>query len=205
MSSGVIKPYTHPWSSSAYHGKLLFEDRMKINTKGTLSGDAYMDTLNGYVRLTRAVGSILGFVIYTGLFKLESFICEFQFWAGGGNADETGFSWGRDSNSYNQFQISFDEYNDRIFIKDPVQTMSFVGEGSIDNSTWHTARIIVGGAMNKISVSYDGAYKVGYMNYDKKIPTTYMFLKGRTGGGYNEHRVRNFKIFGLDNDKVDII
>ncbi|GAB7389001.1 hypothetical protein BSNK01_28390 [Bacillaceae bacterium] len=186
----------------------LYDDFASFDsTKWTLNGDAAW--VSGAIRLTRAVNSLSGDLIYSEDVPPDDFVCEFDYKAGGGNgADEILLVFGADDPRYsaitNGYRISIDEYQnpedpsaDNVHID--VITNGIVTRAAavslpfnVDDGTWRRVRIEV--RAGRVKVYINGAL---YLDHSMNINTTYrrFGLSARTGGLNNEHWVDNVAIW----------
>jgi parallel beta-helix repeat protein len=175
-------------------------DNMTTNTpNGTLIGSATYSAGN-YVQLNPATGSTSGQIEYTPLISSSSdYTAQFDFWAGGGSgADSTYFYSSATSTMNNEggasggYSVDFDEFSDKIELRFNGSVISSVSQASIDNSTWHTVKIVKSG--NTFLVTYDGSQVINFTDSTRTLTGNRWGLGGRSGGSTNNHRVRNFTL-----------
>ena len=78
-------------------------------------------------------------------------------------------------------------------VKDHVNNhLKTVTEDRVDDGQWHDAKITLAG--EKISVAIDGEEILSYIGIDCLESEVYVGVSASTGGGYNRHLIKDFKI-----------
>lgn len=204
-------------------GRVNLDNTMATNPSppASLQGDAIWDSVNGYVQLTAAENGQSGALEYMNN-PGNNFDFSTQFYSGGGNgADAIYLYMGTDTtpttenDSANGYIFAYDEYQHYIGvlynghvisavycaspsqINQPDTTGSDLHQSStachIDDSTWHTARIVR--TDNNIKMYLDGSVIIDYTS--GSLPQANGPLMGwgaRTGGMNNFHRIRNLTL-----------
>ena len=181
--------YIGSYNSSNTYIRNIYKET-GIYNRGALTEHATV--VNDYIRLTEAVDSQAGYYTITDLNPTQSFLVTFLHYSGGGSgADEIKFSW--DSTYY---ELSLDEYHDRVYLKENDTIVETATCNNIDNSTWSEV---------KIKVTHDSDYyyiklwfrDVLYIDTNRPyrpFSSNKIRWMGRTGGENNEHRIKDLKI-----------
>jgi len=198
--------YGNPNATSKSNPKqtlVIYED-MEQQPEGTLYNDAYYDSANKWVRLTRAVNNINGELDYLtgniGLNVGEGFRAKFQFWTGGGSgADAIWLHFYTVSMPTGEqqpcggYQVAYDEYEDEIQLHFDGTKLKYVGQTDLDNETWRDAEVRFFNFRTKIYL--DGVLKIDYQDSERTLTGNHFGWGARTGGLTNEHRIRNLKVW----------
>jgi hypothetical protein len=189
-----------PYNNNANKG--IYED-MDSAPSGTLGGDATYDGTNKWVRLTRASNSLYGYLDYS-FNPGESFIAEFEFWTGGGTGADAVALYAyanapvTSECSGSGYTFAFDEYQDQIQLCYGGSLLTSVSQSGIDDSSWHTAKVIVSGT--NIRIYMDGSLKINYNDVSRDKSQIHLGWTARTGGLNNVHRIRNLNVTSPNNN-----
>jgi len=184
-------------------GHLIYED-LSSAPSGTLKNSAYYDRENRWIRLTRAVNNENGQLEYVLTPPPQSFVVEFQFWAGWGTgADATYFyaycsstppNEGADAGGY---IFAYDEYQDNLQLRYRGALLASVDLRNMDDNRWHDARIVFDGQVIEMYFDNRPDNRIRYVDYQasgRKVNTLFGW-GARTGGQNNEHRIRNLRMW----------
>ena len=183
----------------------IYED-METPPEGMLAGDAFYDSTNKWIRLTRAAGNLKGYLYYDKV-PQYGFYAKFRVWAGGGNGADAIWLGVYDSDYAGTtedivdggYHFTADEYQDRIaFTKstsDNGAPIASASQSGIDDGNWHTYEVYfwISGGVAYCKIYWDGVLKVDasdsspQSNALNKVGKT--IFGARTGGSYNEHRI----------------
>jgi len=192
-------------------GYLIYED-LGSAPLGTLKNSAYHDRENGWVRLTEAVNSQNGQLEYVLSPPPQSFVVEFQFWAGKGTgADATYFYAYCSSTPTNEdadaggYIFAYDEYQDSLQLRYRGTLLASVPLWNMDDNRWHDARIVFSGQVIEMYFDNRPDNRIRYVDYQassRKVNTLFGW-GARTAGLNNEHRVRNLRMWIPGEIKLD--
>ena len=201
-------------SPPAYNSLLVWDDQQSNTAfNGTLSNDATRNTSNGYIELTTASNNSFGTARWN-LNPGNAWCMSFDYFAGGGSGANgtyiNVYTTIPASTTGNGYCIFLDEYsgagtsNDQILIfaaGSLVATFDIGSRNYLDNSVWKQVQIQF--VRKTFTISINGTEKV-YTYYDPNERSfmyqnnTFISFYGRCGGVNNYHRIRNLKIYKIN-------
>jgi hypothetical protein len=167
----------------------------------TLQGNAFWDSVNGWIRLTTTAGNVFGRCQWN-YNPGAGFYMQYEMWAGGGDGADAifNYAYARTAPTAEDivdrgYSFTADEYQDRIcFTKSTTDNGNGISCNNsiptLDNSTWKTFEVRHSGRNTVISLN--GTVYVSADDNTNINKNSNLFGVGaRTGGLTNEHRVRN--------------
>lgn len=206
MPSKIYIYYGNPDATSKSNPKqtlVIYED-MEQQPDGTLHNDAYYDSANKWVRLTRAVNNVNGELDYLTddliLNVGDGFKAKFQFWIGNGSGADALWlhfyaNWmpTGEQQSCGGYQVAYDEYQDQIQLHFNGTQLAYVPQTDLDNATWRDAEVRFSNF--RIKIYLDGVLKIDHQDSERTLTGHHFGWGARTGGLNNEHRIRNLKVW----------
>lgn len=206
------------YTEDGYSGtKVLYETGDETTLSGTLAGGAGGIAIqqSGNIRLTAAITNRHGEYYFQSQLG-DYFDVEYEFYTGGGNgADASWFFWGASAPVTSEeissegatkggYTVTADEYGSDEF-EIQFNGASLINNTStginIDDGTWRTMKISVRGTT--ISVFVNGTLVNRYTDIERTLGGNYWGWGARTGGLTNEHRIRNMRVFKVQNLSLD--
>jgi hypothetical protein len=177
-------------------------DTFQTTPTCTLKNSAVYDSVNKWVQLTTNTSFVNGQCEYN-YNPGQGFYAKYDFWSGGGNGADANWLYTYENITplsedviSKGYHFVYDEYQKRIcFTKSKVDNGACIvsnnSVANIDDSTWHTAEIF---HSNLSATMYMNG--TSYLSGSDSVvisKTSNLFgLGARTGGQYNEHRIRSF-------------
>lgn len=180
---------------------MVYEDMVETPT-GDLLGDAYYDSTNEELVLTRNNDSESGQLEYD-INPMSSWYAQFEYYSGGGDGGGSIYVYaycestpGTESDSCGGYTIALvDDDNSIKVYYDGTNVKSVGATQEIDDSEWHTVHVTF--ERRRIRVWIDGILQLDFTDSSRDLVGSKLGIAGRTGSNNNWHKIRFLKISKL--------